>query len=652
MEKNPSFLKQKYDLHNSPEVEKAARQTEARAGERVPEKPAEQIQNYLERFNEILRREDPEKRQRGIDALKRVLHQKYIIQPENIPDSVFLLEQRIAREQGYGTVEITEDFKRQKTAEIINNQKQSLDKWIDYLALPDAQYPDWVKYWAVRSMLEMGKFKKEEINGKEVGRFQRRTKDTAAMFPPCNPRALAETVTAIKRLVTEKNKAKETRQPLPNQSKKLADPDFQQLVSTEDFSRIYTQFLVELPEYSTEGLQEMRGTWIKYAQGSDPKPLVDSLEGYPLEWCTAGYDTAKTQLKGGDFYTYYSRNQDGEDKIPRVAIRMEGSRIAEVRGIAPNQNLDPYIAPVVEDKMKEFGVEGEEYKEKSENMKMLTLIEQKVAKKEPLTGDDLIFLYEINAPIRGFGYEADPRAKELRLTRDPKVDAPIIFRCSSDKIAWDPAGIHEMTEVYTGPIFKDVFKKTTHLVHVHPGFPETNMRYDKKLDVGGSEGKRLVARLKDKGFLIEDRAANLIVSARFPIARKNETVRLIRLTVADLGFSADADIANVYKKAKELGLELCPSEVPPRYRTAYTNQPRNERMYFAMKEIDDFDSQSSYIFSLDHFTSGSALNCLSVQRQNHRGMVNHYFRPKDTFIFRLPGNSKKKNDQLANSDQR
>lgn len=443
-------------------------------------------------------------------AFKRFLRGNFVIKPEDIQESVFLLEQRLAREQGHGTIEITEEFKQRKTAEIINNQRQSLDKWIDYIASPDAQYPDWAKYWGMRPVLEMGKFIKEyNKDGKEIGRFQKRTKDTVAAFPPCNPRALAETVTTIKRIASEKNKAKKERQALPNQSTKLNDQDFQQLVSTENFSKIYTQFLVELPEYSTEGLQEIRGKWIKYDQGSDPQPLVNSLEGYPLEWCTAGYDTAQTQLEGGDFYTYYSRDQDGEDKIPRVAIRMEENRIAEVPGIAPNQNLDPYIVPVVEEKMKEFGSEGEVYKKKSEDMKLLTTLEQKIARKQLLTKDDLVFLYEINASIEGFGYDRDPRIAELRAQRDPKGDAPIVLECSPQEIAWSQDEISENTKAYVGPLFPNIFKKFNRLENIYTSFPEEKIRRD-TVTIGGKNAEQLKLQIEQAGFQISDYAKQMM----------------------------------------------------------------------------------------------------------------------------------------------
>jgi hypothetical protein len=132
--KNPSFLKEKYGLHNAPEVASATKRTEFHIGERLPQNPNVRIQNYLDRFSEIIDREDPAKRERGLEAFKRLMHRKFVIRPNQIPESAFLLEQRIAREQGHGDIELTDEFREQKTNQIINNQTQSLDKWIDYLS--------------------------------------------------------------------------------------------------------------------------------------------------------------------------------------------------------------------------------------------------------------------------------------------------------------------------------------------------------------------------------------------------------------------------------------------------------------------------------------------------------------------------------------
>ena len=432
---NPEFLKNKYDLHKAPEVESAARRTEASREEKVGQKPRERIQNYLDRFSEVLERKDEGKRDRGIEALRSILYENKVIKPEEVPEEVFTLEQRIARELGHGEVEITEEFRQRKIDQIISAQKRSLDRWIDYLASSDAQYPDWAKYWAFRSMLEMGKLVKEEDEeGREKMFFQKRTKTTAAPFPLLNERALALTIGSIRAKLEEKTKPKKERGQIENQSTKLTETEFQALISGESFSKIYAQFLLEIPEYTIEGLEEIRGKWVRYPKNSDARPLVDSLEGCPLEWCTADYETAETQLQGGDFYVYYSLNQAGEAKIPRAAIRMEEDRIAEVRGIAKGQNVDPYISPVIEEKMKEFS-DGEEYKKKSANMKRLTEIEQRDERGEELTKEELRFLYEVDGKIQGFGYERDPRIDEILQGRDNRTDLSQVFSCRPDQIS-------------------------------------------------------------------------------------------------------------------------------------------------------------------------------------------------------------------------
>jgi hypothetical protein len=430
------FLHQKdSELHTSQPVEHEVERQRAK-GESVSQKPADKIYSWLKLVEDIhtKHREDPT----VFERIKDYYHKEYVIKAEDVPESAFLLEQRVAREQGYGTIEITDEFRKRKSEQIILDQEESLDKWVNYLSSKDAAYPMWAKYWVFNSMVQMGKFEKseKEENGekKEFGRFTKRTQDSVAAFPPLNPRALAMTIDTISSKVEEDQKPKTQREPLQNTSIKLSANEFQELLTTERFSKIYAQFLIEMPEYSNEGLQETRGKWVKYEKGSDPKPLVDSLEGHPLEWCTAGLDTARSQLQGGDFYVYYSINSSGEAKIPRIAIRMEGDSIGEIRGIAPNQNLDPYIGPVLEKKLKDFP-DGESYKNKTADMQRVTLIETKVQKKEELSKEDLRFMYEIDSKIEGFGYKTDPRIEEILSSRDMKSDLSLATGYSKEQIS-------------------------------------------------------------------------------------------------------------------------------------------------------------------------------------------------------------------------
>lgn len=54
---------------------------------------------------------------------------------------------------------------------------------------------------------------------------------------------------------------------------------------------------------------------------------------------------------------------------------MQGDEIGEVRGVAPDQNLDPFIGKIVDEKLSEFP-DGEKYKKRTGDMKRLTEIEE------------------------------------------------------------------------------------------------------------------------------------------------------------------------------------------------------------------------------------------------------------------------------------
>ena len=97
---------------------------------------------------------------------------------------------------------------------------------------------------------------------------------------------------------------------------------------------------------------------------------------------------------------------------------MQEGGIAEVRGIAAEQNLDPYMGAIVQEKLREFP-DGTQYEKKAARHEDIdrhrAQDKQRAAK---LTKDDLMFLYEIDAPIEGFGYQRDPRIEELRAYRN------------------------------------------------------------------------------------------------------------------------------------------------------------------------------------------------------------------------------------------
>ena len=89
MERDSQFLKQKYGLHKSPEVESTARRTKSFTGHEVSSDPEARIQNYLDRFKQIFERTDSAHREQGVAAFKRFLHDRFVIKPPAVPESYF-----------------------------------------------------------------------------------------------------------------------------------------------------------------------------------------------------------------------------------------------------------------------------------------------------------------------------------------------------------------------------------------------------------------------------------------------------------------------------------------------------------------------------------------------------------------------------------
>ncbi|HBX15776.1 MAG: hypothetical protein UV20_C0029G0005 [Candidatus Magasanikbacteria bacterium GW2011_GWA2_42_32] len=206
------FLAEKYKnppLHTTPEVDKVVIRKETinrrknkefvkseQEGPLLPEKlssdPASRIEEYLNYLKESLDHNNP-RRQEKLARFKTMLYDKNVIKPDEIPESYFTNQQRIAREQGHGDVEITDDMRQQSAEIIITDQKSSLDNWTDYLSSPDATYPDWLKYWSMRSILGMGEYDKQKKA------FTKRAKGTVKPFPDLDREALAYVLDALEK---------------------------------------------------------------------------------------------------------------------------------------------------------------------------------------------------------------------------------------------------------------------------------------------------------------------------------------------------------------------------------------------------------------------------------------------------------------------
>ncbi|MDE2001346.1 MAG: hypothetical protein KGI60_02125 [Patescibacteria group bacterium] len=111
-----------------------------------------------------------------------------------------------------------------------------------------------------------------------------------------------------------------------------------------------------------------------------------------------------------------------------------------------------------------------------------------------------------------------------------------------------------------------------------PAFPvwktiKLGIRYEAPYFYRGPLGRR--------GFGMSDWAYDIVNSVS--TEKKGTRVKLANVSVGDLGLRNGSTLTEIFRRAQELDLKICPAEVGPQLRLQYRNQPRNERLHIGMK---------------------------------------------------------------------
>ena len=372
----------------------------------------QKIEKYMQRLEDVTKKTCEHDK---INLIKEYYYKKYVIKEQNVPESYFKKQEKIALDRGYGHVKYDEKTKKQEIEHIINEQKKSLDMWLDYLFSKDTDmYPTWFKYYVFQGMLKLGYFDKEK------NRYTKRTESTVKPFIELNREALSIIYSELIKVLNKEN---------------IDDKKLNELINNGSFSKLYSYAVLKLDFVKNDGFKSNDGIWKKYNKGSNPEILFNDINGKGTGWCTAGgIKTARAHINGGDFHVYYTKDREGNYTKPRIAIRMKDNQIAEIRGISENQNIETNMEKVVDKKLEEFP-DGDEYKKKVKDMEMLTYIYTKHENKGELTKTDLRFLYEIDDKITGFGYARDPRIEELLQERNVRKDLTLVLDCKEKNIS-------------------------------------------------------------------------------------------------------------------------------------------------------------------------------------------------------------------------
>lgn len=120
-----------------------------------------------------------------------------------------------------------------------------------------------------------------------------------------------------------------------------------------------------------------------------------------------------------------------------------------------------------------------------------------------------------------------------------------------------------------------------------PAFPAW-----KRLTLGTYEGViALRAALDAARVRVGDSADEILGRPGFAFSQTTTDVDLVVVSVAELGFDDSTSLADIYQRAIELGLELCPAEVAPLLRLQYTDQPTGEFLNVGMRPIETYEGQ-------------------------------------------------------------
>ncbi|MCX6812365.1 MAG: PcfJ domain-containing protein [Candidatus Berkelbacteria bacterium] len=218
------------------------------------------------------------------------------------------------------------------------------------------------------------------------------------------------------------------------------------------------------------------------------------------------------------------------------------------------------------------------------------------------------------------------------LPETPKTDVAKIVRImegikvGEDQIALNQEEILKTTKLYIGPLFPEIFQKYPNIDNIFTSFPEGKIRRAED-GIGGKSKDTLKQELKEKKINIGSFAEDMIESQEFTTQENREQITTIRLKVRDLGFSNGATTEEIYNKATEFGLELCPAELALHRRLADENQAMNDWYVVAMKPISGRDGGPD-VFNLNRNSDGLWLD-------NHWANSTNPWDSGRGFLFRL-----------------
>ncbi|MCY0910039.1 MAG: hypothetical protein OWR62_16825, partial [Sulfobacillus thermotolerans] len=157
------------------------------------------------------------------------------------------------------------------------------------------------------------------------------------------------------------------------------------------------------------------------------------------------------------------------------------------------------------------------------------------------------------------------------------------------------------------------------------------------VEVGGLTKSQLMQKLQQQSILMNESAERLFADDKFTTSDTKYTVQTVELTVCDLSFPDGAITGEIFNRATELGLKLCPLELGPHLRLAYLDQPEGYLVNSSKQHQAPSGSITiaSEILTEDHdFPKGFYLRRINgvLWLRGYRADHLHVWNPDDHFI--------------------
>ena len=157
------------------------------------------------------------------------------------------------------------------------------------------------------------------------------------------------------------------------------------------------------------------------------------------------------------------------------------------------------------------------------------------------------------------------------------------------------------------------------------------------IEIGDLTKLQLIQKLQQQSISLNEYAEILLSNDRFTTSKTKYNLETVELTIRNLGFPEGATMPQIFKRAKELGLDLCPLELGPHLRLKYLDQPEGSTGNFSQRQAPSgsITIASEIISEDDDFPKGFYLRKINgvLWLRGYIADYLHVWKTEDHFIF-------------------